>query len=282
MSLIQNLVNKNHFSNAEKEIANYILSHSEEIKDMTISSLANATYTSNAAIIRLCRKIGVNGYKEFKINFVQELEKRRNSDIYVDYNYPFHMNESINDIMNNIAKLSKATIDAVYKHIDTKDIEKIAKIILDSKNVYCYANGDSLIRMMSFQNKLLKIGKHLINTAVLKDETVYSTFSNKHDCGLFISYGASSSSLLSNARILKKHGTPVIVITANGNAVLTKLADYTLIIPNLESNTNKIATFYSQMAFEYVLNVIYSVIYDIHYVKNHTNKNNVTLNQKEN
>lgn len=281
MSLLQTIKSYNQFSNVEKEISDYILKHKEEIKDMTINDLATATYSSNAAIIRFCRKIGVNGYKEFKINLIQELEKNRNNNIYIDYNYPFHQDESINDIMNNIAKLSTATIEAVYKNINTKDLEKIAKIISNSQNVYCYANGDSLIRMMSFQNKLLKIGKHLINTAVLKDETVYSTFSTRNDCGLFISYSASSTSLLSNAKILKKHGTPIIVITANENAVLTKLADYTLIIPNLESDTNKIATFYSQMAFEYVLNVIYSIIYGIHYTKSHKNKNDVTFNQKE-
>ena len=279
MSLIQKISSYKDFSHNEKEIAKYILNHSDNIIHMTISDLAKATYTSNGAIIRFCRKIGVNGYKEFKINFIQELEKRRNEDIYVDYNYPFHQDESTNDILNHISKLTKSTIDVCYKNIEVKCLNDIAKVIVDSQNIYSYAIGDSMIRARSFQNKLLKIGKHMINTSHLSDEAVYSTHASKNDCGLFITYSATSSSLLHNAQILKKNGTPIIVITANEEAKLTKIADYVLIIPNLESKLDKIATFYSQIAFEYVLNVIYSLIYGMQYSINHQRKDDVSLNQ---
>lgn len=282
MSLIQKISNTKDFSHTEREIADYILNHSDDIIHMTIEDLVRETYTSNASIIRFCKKIGMQGYREFKITFIQELEKRRNDNTYVDYNYPFHQDDSTNDILNHIAKLTNSTIDICYKNINAKKIHKIAEIISNSQNVYSYAIGDSLIRAMSFQNKLLKIGKHLINTSALRDETAYTTHTTNKDCAIFITYSASSSSQLHDAQILKKHGTKIIIITSNEESALTRLADYSLIIPNLENKFDSIATFYSQIAFEYVLNVIYSIIYGIQYSENHKRKFNVSLNQKKN
>lgn len=278
MSLIENIKEKKNLSHVEKNIADYILLHRDQIKNMTITTLANETYTSNAAIIRFCRKVGAHGYKDFKINFIQELEKNRNNETYVDYNYPFRMDENTNDILNNIANLTKSTIDTIYKNSDVKMIEDIAKVITNSQNVYFYAVGDSLIRAMSFQNKLLKIGKNIINTSSLRDETSYTTLATKKDCGLFISYSGSSYAHLANAQILKKQNIPIIVISANDSSPLVKIADYPFLIPSKEDKFDSIATFYSQIAFEYILNVLYSLIYNIQYTKSHQIKNNITKN----
>ncbi|WP_366936703.1 hypothetical protein [uncultured Clostridium sp.] len=53
------------------------------------SLLAQNTYTSSATIVRLCEKLGLKGYNDFKIKYSAEL--KINSDIYkqVDVNYPF-------------------------------------------------------------------------------------------------------------------------------------------------------------------------------------------------
>lgn len=77
MSIIDKLETTHQFTLLEKEIVNYILDNKDQVVHLKISDLANATDTSNATIVRLCRKLGINGYREFKIEFIKDLERRR-------------------------------------------------------------------------------------------------------------------------------------------------------------------------------------------------------------
>lgn len=275
MGLIQKMSYDTNFSPLEKEIINYIFQNSDQVIKMTIAQLAEKTYASNASIIRLCKKLGQKGFREFKVAYAQELEKRKRDTVYVDYNYPFHMLESPTEVSHDIAVLTKSTIDACYKEIDAKLLYSISQQILKSKHVYIYAIGDAEIRAESFKNKMLKIGKHFINATDRGEEVVVSSYANKDDCAIFITYSSTNQKYIRNAKILKLRGTPIVTITANPNSFLKKYSDYFVCIPNLEDPINSIATFYSQISFEYVLNIIYSLVYLIHYEKNQNEKQRV-------
>ena len=51
-----------------------------------------------------------------------------------------------------------------------------------------------------------------------------------------------------------------MLLTANKNSPIYDYCDYKICIPDQEKKEN-IATFYSQLVFEYLLNLIYSLIY---------------------
>ena len=53
MTVLEQLEAMEDFTYVEKKIASYILEHKDEMGEMTISGLAAATYSSNAAIIRI-------------------------------------------------------------------------------------------------------------------------------------------------------------------------------------------------------------------------------------
>ena len=51
MSVIQDLGQRQHFTETESSIADYILAHPDEVAKMSIGDLARETFSSNAAII---------------------------------------------------------------------------------------------------------------------------------------------------------------------------------------------------------------------------------------
>ena len=103
MSILGELAEKRNFSEVETSIADYILQNPEEVCTLGIAELARRTYSSNAAIIRMCRKLGISGYKEFRIAFAADLEKERREKVDVDVNYPFAGPESAASIMRSVA-----------------------------------------------------------------------------------------------------------------------------------------------------------------------------------
>lgn len=74
MSIMTQLEFELEFSHSEKEIGRYILNHGEEVLNMSVKELAKKTYTSPATIVRLCKKIGLKGYNDFKIKYSAELQ----------------------------------------------------------------------------------------------------------------------------------------------------------------------------------------------------------------
>jgi RpiR family murPQ operon transcriptional repressor len=50
---------------AERAAGDYVLSHPHEASSMSIRELAEQSFTSTSAVIRLCKILGFHGYKDF-------------------------------------------------------------------------------------------------------------------------------------------------------------------------------------------------------------------------
>ena len=61
-----------HLTIQEKYLVDYIINNQEDILKKNINELAKLSYTSSATISRLCKKLGFNGYKEFKYQYAAE------------------------------------------------------------------------------------------------------------------------------------------------------------------------------------------------------------------
>ena len=76
---------------------------------------------------------------------------------------------------------------------------------------------------------------------------------------LFITY-SKQDVYRESLRILLYNHVPIITITSNHDDILFKYSRYHILIPHKEKN-EKIATFYSQISFQYVLSILYSLLY---------------------
>lgn len=74
MGLIQRMKNQQTMTERERDICNYILEHPEKVESISSRELGHATFTSAASVTRLCQKLGMKGFPEFKIQFVRELQ----------------------------------------------------------------------------------------------------------------------------------------------------------------------------------------------------------------
>lgn len=261
MNIINKMDNKNEFSYSEQVIIDYILENKDEISKLTIHELALRTHTSNPAIIRLCKKLGVDGFRDFKIIFSRDLEKFRKERTNVDVNYPFKKDESISEVANNISIVTKSAVDLCYENLNEEVIKTVGKLLVKSKNIYLFAIGDSYVRALSFKNKLVKLKKIVLDGTSANLSAIYASCCDEKDCAIFISYSSMNKEFLYMQHILKMNHTLIVTVTANKDSELAKNSDYLLTFPDLENPFDSISTFYSQIAIEYLLNILYSVVY---------------------
>ena len=125
MSLIKQMREETSFSEGERQIAEYLLTNPWE--DLTIRQLAERTYTSNATIIRMCRRLGYEGFRPFKTDFIKEMESNKYLVESVNYDQPFQEKEGTYDIIRSMGTLYKESVDLILKNIKEKDILEIKR-----------------------------------------------------------------------------------------------------------------------------------------------------------
>ncbi|MEG0592448.1 MAG: MurR/RpiR family transcriptional regulator [Coprobacillus sp.] len=272
MSIMTQLEFELDFSSSEKEIAKYILNHGDDVLSLSVKELAKKTYTSPATIVRLCKKIGLEGYNDFKIKYSAELQYDLHHNDRIDVNFPFSKDDSHTLISHKIASLSQEVISETIKLINFDQLDKIVDLIYQYHDIDIYGSGNSLLAAMSFQHKMMRIQRS-INIKILHGEQVFQSYNaNENRLSIIISYSGETYELIQVAQTVKEKKSPLIVLTSIGDNHLSHYADYILNFGSREKVFTKIAPFASQASMEYLMNVIFSCVFQKDYEENIQNK----------
>ncbi|MGM0303331.1 hypothetical protein IGI66_002996 [Enterococcus sp. AZ048] len=270
MLLIDKLRLQQDLTNTEKRIADYILENLTMIPAINVAELAKNTYTSHSSVIRLSQKMGYEGFRDFRVA-VSEIA---HSDMYrsnpVDANFPFLPQDSTKEIAKKIADLTINTVQRTYAQLDEQILDEAADLLSNAERIFLFAQGDSQIRARSFQNKLVKINKFLIIADEYADEDWNAASLTSRDCAIFITYRARVSQYERMLKHFLNENVPSILITGNNQSNLIPLATQSIVFTQEELDFLKVSTFSSQIAFEYILDTLFSLLYAKNFQENLT------------
>lgn len=274
MFLIDKLQSKSSLTSNEERIADYILINIDKIPQTTMEELAQNTYTSHSAIVRFAKKMGYDGFKEFKQAISEIVHQRLHQIDSVNPNFPFEPGDNPTVIAKKMATLTTETIQRTLAQLDFKVLDQIAARLLTANRIFIFAQGDTQIRGRSFQNKLMKLNKFLIIAEEYADEDWIAANVLPNDCVLFLTYSGRIKQYQRFLEHFKQNNISTILISGNPHSELVGLADVTQIITQNEYDFWKIGTFSSQIAFQYILDTIFSIMYSQDYQKNLVNLKN--------
>lgn len=260
-------IEKTHFSPSESIIIDYILKKGKDIKNMTIAQIANETYTSSPLFIRIAKKLGFDGWNEFKEAYLKELDYLfLNQE--VDANIPFVVNDDIMNIAYNLCVLERETIQDTYSLISHDDLQKAIRLLRNCKYIDVYSRSVHMHIVRSFQERMYILHRH-VQLCSLSDE-LDSTYlmSDQNHCAIIISYSGHAPHIKHLIETLRKKQTSIIAITNLEDDELSLLADVTLRMSSRELIYTKIADFASSLSLKYILDILYSCIFSIHYQQN--------------
>lgn len=257
------------FTANEKVIAQYILSHKEDVLHMSIQTLAKNTYTSTSAVMRLCDDMGLSGFRDFKIQYAQELSSSFSEPEEIDPNFPFSANDSVSEIASSLRKLTAQTLNEAQKMLSPSDVKKACMLLHNANHVALFGIGDAYLAGLTFQARMMRSGTNYLATPVYGEQLHLAQTMHTGDVGIVLSYSGTTKSTLDCAKELKKNGVSTICITAAGDSMLAKVCNITLLLPAKEQKFHRIASFFSQTCMEYYLNIIYSYLYVMDYSKYH-------------
>jgi DNA-binding MurR/RpiR family transcriptional regulator len=232
---------------------------------MSIQELSSLTYTSTTSVLRLCRKLGFSGFKDFKLQLLRDYDRYAQRGRSVNVNMPFDGRDTDLEVMQKIASLTKDTVTACQTLLSQTVVKDVVGRMLAARNVLGVAVSDSFLRLTDFQNKMLKINVYVELTNLQPEQAFLCTHATPDDLALLVSYSGKTAEVVHDALILKDRGVPSVAITSDAQSPLASLVDCVMPLPNDENSRMANYTLSSQIAIEYALNVLFACIYKTQY-----------------
>lgn len=227
MSLIKNLINsRENLSVSERTILDYIMNKKIAISNFSVEKIAEATFTSPASVVRMCKKIGFSGFKDFKVEYI--LAKSKTDSIRKQV-LPGDLFEETDFLGPNIIKQHIKTLKDVLDNFDQLSVKKAAEIIMNAKRIIIFGKGSSYLISKDLELKLKMLGKFCIANHELHSQMIDQAFMSDKDLVILISYSGKTKEVISAALVAKEQRTKIIGITSDENSLLAELSDHLVI-----------------------------------------------------
>jgi DNA-binding MurR/RpiR family transcriptional regulator len=220
----------NDLYDAEKKVADYVVENQETVIEMTVSELASESQTSEATIIRFCKKCGCKGFHHMKIKMAKEMLDKGNQTISSELNI-HKMRQSLNNILANKIQELHQTIS----HINEVDFKEILDAIIRAKTVLFAAMGNTIPIAIDGSYKFNQIGIAAVSSTIWETQLAFSHTLQEGDVVIAISASGASKYLVELAKVASEKGAKVIAITNNSNSPLGKESHYHITTATRES-----------------------------------------------
>ena len=264
--IIDKLERMDDFTSQEKEIAKYILENPTLIKELSTEELAKATFTSQATVVRLCKKIETKGYNDFKLKLSTEyLEAARVREFLKDE--PITKESTYDDIIDIIPKMYDSAITNTKLMLNSNVINRVINRLKEARKIdlYGYGISYSVARQAAF--KFLSIGIDSMAHDGLNEHYITASKDNSHVVAILISFTGRNSSIIKIAKYLRRHGIYVIGISGNRSLEMVESCNEVIqidtkkLILSMEVITAVIST-------QYILDILFSMLLASNYENN--------------
>lgn len=252
----------------ESEIASYILNNRDEVMKLKIQELADILFISKSAIHRFVKKIGFNGFNDLKVSIAKEDADLLENNSYINVNYPFQAKDNPRQIAFKLLELYEKAIKDTFEYVDLDQIKAVSLLIdsADVVDIYTHAHNSNIAE--NFQDKMLSIGRSVNCPSSFYNQRLTVLASDKKHVAIILSYSGKATFILPIVKKLYEKGVKVIQIGKAGSNYYSQYVTYHLSISDSENNRDRMSQFSSHIAMQYIMDVLYSCIYNERRKKN--------------
>lgn len=247
---------------SERKVANYILKNPEESIICTASELGKKSGASSAALMRLCKSLGLKGLQDLKLRIAGDVRKVTYDgykDILPDESYQTVLTKMTN---NNIQAIKETT-----EIMNVEELERAVDAILIADKIHFFGVGASGIIAQDAQQKFLRINKSA--TAFYDLHVVATMVANidKNDIVFGISYSGETLEVVKLLNLAKSKGAKTISLTRYGSTPVSECADINLFICDSNELTFKSGATSSRIAQLHTIDILFMCVVTKQYKK---------------
>lgn len=261
--LLQKLKTEENFTGHEKEVARFVLGNLDRVPSLSAGELARETFTSKATVVRLCQKVGLAGYKEFKLKLVEEMNQQRRIDRLLA-NEPITDQSTYEDIIKTLPVLYDKAVTNTRLSLSKNSMNRISQFLQRAECIDIYGTGISYVLAQSAAFKFATLGVECSAYESINNHYLAARKSKK-TIAFLISFTGANKTVTTMAKYLREAtGNYVVGILGPHNEELRNWCHEVVEIPNRDSLLSlDVITSFS--ATSYVLDIFFSLLLSSRY-----------------
>lgn len=215
--------------NSEKKVAKCVLGDPAAVVTASITELAEKAGTSEPTVIRFCRRLGLGGYMELRLNLARDLPSAQT--IFENVSET----DSLAEISGKVLNAHREAITNTLNKLSFDDLEAAVKVLRPARRIEFYGMGGSAIVARDAHHKFFRLG---IPCVVYDDphmQVMSAALLGPEDVVVAVSHTGSTKDILETVKVARKTGARIIGILGSENAPLSKLCDIALSVFSREA-----------------------------------------------
>lgn len=273
--LLQEKIAQISFTTTERVVVEYLETHKSSLERTTLRKAAKECFTSPSTFVRVAKKLGFQGWNEFKAAYLQEIKYIDESFHDINANHPFTSEDEMMTIASKMTTLATETVNDTLSMLTHDTLSEAVDLIEKSTEVKIFTRHHNNIIAQEFCLRMNKIGQYTSTNALGGDFFFDAANIREGACALIITYSGESREMEQIMKILREKSVPIILLTSIGDNSLSKLATCVLHITTREKLYSKIGNFSAITSISHLLNILYSCVFSVHYQKNYQHLVNI-------
>jgi DNA-binding MurR/RpiR family transcriptional regulator len=212
----------------ERRVGDYALDHPHEVVGFSITRLAEVSGTSTTTVSRFCRRIGSEGYRQFKIALAREWGSPQNL-IYVEA----QPDDTLASVTQKIFAANIQALRDTQRTLDLDVLQRVVDAMLRAGRVDIYATGGAGIAARELHFKCLQLG---INANAFLDsqmQVMSAAALTPKDVGIGISHTGMQRHVAEALTLANTGGATTIALTSYPGTPVVRAADIVLLTTSL-------------------------------------------------
>ena len=234
---------------AERTIAEALMENPEAIERMTLAEISRESGTSEASIIRFCRRLGYSGYTAFKEAFTQANHREPASLISIA------ADDDMSVILNKLYKNNLEVLSETLA-IAENPYEDVLAVLLRARSINFFAVGDAYMAAKLSYIKFRRLGVECSAEEDIMMQMITASNLTRNDVAIAVSYEGRSRNVVDAMKIAKQRGATTISITRRDKSPLLDYTDIRLLVSakDLTIGRDKITR---RIADQFILEALY-------------------------
>ena len=223
------LINQNldNMTKTESKVASYFLGHFNSFALYTLDRVATEAGVSTTTVLRFCRRMGFNGFKDFQ-------DSLRN-DIKYQPDLPEKYNRTIgstlkNELLAQTIQMDILCIQQTFRDLSDERLADAIRYIVEAKRVFCFGMRESFALAHYTFTRLLTVRSNVFLLDAGLNGGVESVFAlTADDVCIVYTFPRYTRQAIQILSLLKKQGATVILVTSDPCEQIEQYA--TLVLP---------------------------------------------------
>lgn len=207
----------------EQKVGQYVLDHAHEVIHLSVSDVAQRALASDTTVFRFCRKVGADGYQDFKIRLAQDLAAGRMTTY-----APVGPADSLAEAAGKVIAADIKALEDTLRVLDLAALERAADALLAARRVDIYGSGGGAIAALELQYKLMRVGVRAVPHTDAEVQIISATLLTSADLAVGISHSGESHDVLHALTVAKEAGARTIAIVNHPASPIAELAEVSL------------------------------------------------------